>query len=44
MQQVKNLDYPKRFGKKGLSTTIVAIAFDTENRKVNEWLTEVIMN
>jgi hypothetical protein len=44
MQQVQNLDYPKRFGKKGLSTTIVAIAFDTENRKVNEWLTEVIMN
>jgi hypothetical protein len=43
MNQIKEKSYYDRFRKNNQSTKLIAVAFDSSQRKVNEWLVEEIM-
>jgi hypothetical protein len=40
MQQIKDRAYPERFAKSGLKTVLIAVSFDGEEQRANDWLVE----
>jgi hypothetical protein len=40
--QIKEMEYPKRFAQLNSSTTLIAVSFDSENRKIGDWKVEIV--